>query len=113
MKLRAIGVVSVVSLISGLSGLSAQQIEPTAQVTTVPRLVRISGTFRPSIALPVGSVESVTFSIYKEPEGGTPLWQETQNATLDAENHYTVLIGSTLNDGIPVELFKSSEPRWL
>jgi hypothetical protein len=100
-------------LLSSFSWLSAQQIEPTVQVTTVPRLVRISGTFRPPIALPVGSVESVTFSIYKEPEGGTPLWQETQNVTLDAENHYTVLIGSTLNDGIPVELFKSSEPRWL
>jgi hypothetical protein len=58
-------------------------------------------------------VESVIFSIYKEQEGGAPLWQETQNVTLDQENHYSVLIGSTLNEGMPLELFTSGEPRWL
>jgi hypothetical protein len=82
-------------------------------LTTVPRLVRVSDTFRSANGLPVSPVESVTFSVYSEEAGGTPLWQETQNVQVDAEGHYTALIGSTLNDGVPLDLFSSAEPRWL
>lgn len=97
----------------GLSWLSAQQIQSNRAVTTVPRLVRFSDTFHPASALPAAPVESVTLLIYKDQEGGTPLWQEIQNITLDSENRYTVLIGSTLNEGMPLDLFNSAEPRWL
>jgi hypothetical protein len=75
--------------------------------------VRISNTFHPANGLPVAPVESVTFSVYSEETGGTPFWQETQNVNLDAESRYTALLGSTLNDGVPLDLFSSSEPRWL
>lgn len=82
-------------------------------ITTVPRLVRVSNTFHPANGLPVAPVESLTFSVYNEETGGTPLWQETQNVNADSEGHYTALMGSTLNDGVPLDLFSSSEPRWL
>jgi hypothetical protein len=75
--------------------------------------VRISNTFHPVNGLPVAPVESVTFSVYREEAGGTPLWQETQNVNVDPEGHYTALMGSTLNDGVPLGLFSSAEPRWL
>jgi hypothetical protein len=39
--------------------------------------------------------------------------KETQNVNVDAQGHYTVLLGATLNDGIPLELFSSTEARWL
>ena len=42
-----------------------------------------------------------------------PLWQETQNVNVDTEGRYSVLMGSTLNDGMPLELFTAGEPRWL
>jgi trimeric autotransporter adhesin len=98
-------------------GMYAQQapepaITPQA-VATVPRLIRISNTFRPANGLPAAPVESATFSVYSAQTGGTPLWQETQNINVDAEGHYTVLMGLTLNDGVPLDLFSSSEPRWL
>jgi hypothetical protein len=81
--------------------------------TSVPPLVRISNTFHPANGLPAAPVESVTFSVYNEQTGGTPLWQETQNVSVEAEGHYAALLGATQNDGVPLELFSSSEPRWL
>ncbi|MBV8905095.1 MAG: hypothetical protein JOZ22_15815, partial [Acidobacteriia bacterium] len=76
-------------------------------------MVRISDTFHPANGMPVAPVESITLAVYREEVGGTPLWQETQNVTVDAEGHYTALMGSTLNEGIPLDLFRSAEPRWL
>ncbi len=113
MRFPALRVGPAILALSSLSILFAQKPQSSSPVTTVPKLVRISDTFHPTTALPVAPVESVTFSIYKEQEGGAPLWQETQNVALDAERRYTVLIGSTLNEGMPLELFNSGEPRWL
>jgi trimeric autotransporter adhesin len=90
-----------------------QTLNDTPAVTAVPRLVRISNTFHPANGMPAAPVESVTLFVYREETGGTPLWQETQNVNVDAEGHYTVLMGSTLNDGVPLDLFNSAESRWL
>ncbi len=51
--------------------------------------------------------------MYREQSGGAPLWQEVQNAEVDSEGRYSLLMGSTLNEGVPTELFASGEPRWL
>jgi len=99
------------SLILGLSG---QQGLPDHQASTsVPRLLRINNTFHPANGLPAAPVESVTLSVYSEETGGTRLWQETQNVNVDAEGHYSALMGSTLNSGVPMDLFSSGESRWL
>jgi hypothetical protein len=42
---------------------------------SVPRLVTVTGTFRPADGQPAGAVETVTVSIYADQEGGAPLWQ--------------------------------------
>ena len=91
-----------------ITGAQAQQ---TAAV--VPKLVRFSGSFRPANGMPAQPVESVTLSVYADQTGGNPLWQEIQNVSLDADGHYSVLMGATQNDGMPLELFSSGEPRWL
>ena len=70
----------------------SSQVTPSVQM---PRLVNISGVFRPADGQPPAAVEAVTLSIYAEPEGGTPLWQETQSVALDAEGRYTLLLGAT------------------
>ena len=90
----------------------AQQNQTASQITTVPRLVRVANSFHPAIG-PAAQVESVTLSIYREEQGGSPLWQETQNVNVDAEGRYVVLLGTTRNDGLPIDLFRSGEPRWL
>jgi hypothetical protein len=78
-----------------------------------PKLVRFSGSLQPSSGRPARGVESVTLAVYREQSGGAPLWQEVQNAEVDAEGRYSLLMGSTLNEGMPMELFASGEPRWL
>ncbi len=87
--------------------------ESDKPVTAIPRLVRVSGAFQPANGLPVGTTESVTLSIYKEEEGGSPLWQETQNIAVDANGQYTAMLGITQSDGVPLDLFSATEPRWL
>jgi hypothetical protein len=88
----------------------AQQSQPTA---TVPKIVRFSGSFRPANGQPAQPVESVTLSVYSDQAGGTPLWQETQNVAVDGEGKYSVLMGATLNDGVPMDLLSAGEPRWM
>jgi hypothetical protein len=55
----------------------------------------------------------MTFALYLDQEGGSPLWLETQNVSLDPQGRYTALLGATSNDGLPLELFTSGEARWL
>jgi len=95
---------------TALATLNAQSVQ--LQVS-VPRTVRYSGSFHPANGLPVQPMEGVTLSIYREEQGGVPLWQETQNVNVDTEGRYSVLMGATLNDGMPLELFTAGEPRWL
>jgi hypothetical protein len=97
----------------------------------VPRLVRISGTL--ALAPESGSdavgtagataseaamhrsssVIGVTFALYADETGGAPLWLETQNVEVDNTGHYTVLLGSTKSDGLPIDLFTSGKAQWL
>src|SRR5258708_1303974 len=58
-------------------------------------------------------IVGMTFALYKDQQGGAPLWLETQSLQLDASGHYTVQLGSTQASGLPKELFSSSEARWL
>src|SRR5712692_2180126 len=126
---RWIGVGLAFFLCLGVAGAQAQQrpvaAEPqapsrTAQVPSelvptlpAPRLVKFTGTFKDEQGQPRTGVVGVTFALYKEQEGGAPLWLETQNVQVDEQGQYSVLLGATKNEGLPLELFASAEPRWL
>ena len=87
--------------------------QPAAKsATTVPRLVRFSGVLTDGGGKPLAGMVGVTFSLYEEREGGSPIWMETQNVQGDGDGHYTVLLGSTRNDGLPAEAFATGQ-RWL
>jgi hypothetical protein len=86
--------------------------EPAAQVS-VPRLVQFNGTLKDSALRPIAGVASVTFAIYAEQDGGTALWSETQNVLADSTGHYNVLLGSATANGVPSELFSTTQSRWL
>jgi hypothetical protein len=90
---------------------AAQQTSTTA----VPNLIRYSGTLKD--AQGTASVPSttigVTFSIYKQQDGGAAVWMETQNVTPDAGGQYSVILGSTTATGLPDNLFSQQEQRWL
>ena len=83
-----------------------------AHAQNVPKLVRFSGSFHPTSGI-AQTMESVTLSAYRDQTGGDALWHEIQNVVVDADGHYSVLMGATQNDGMPLELFASGEPRWL
>jgi hypothetical protein len=76
-------------------------------------LVKFSGTVRDEEGKPQSGVVGITFALYKDQDGGAPLWLETQNVQADANGHYTVMLGATNSDGLPVEFFSSNEARWV
>ncbi len=109
-----------------------------AAAAQVPRLVKFSSTIpgfnaneaqaeaaaRDGVSAgsgaPTGAVASVpskvvgmTFSLYSEQTGGVPLWSEVQNVQVDQAGHYTVQLGATQPEGLPVELFASAQAQWL
>ena len=89
---------------------SAQQ----APTTSVPNLIRYGGTLKDAQGAPMASSTlGVTFAIYKQQDGGAPIWMETQNVTTDAAGNYSVLLGSTTATGLPGDLFSQQEQRWL
>ena len=107
------------SVLVSLAAVMLSPVAPLAQSSqanlpvVVPRLVNISGVFIPADGQRPASVEAVTLAIYAEPDGGTPLWQETQSVAIDAQGRYTLLLGATHAEGIPREVFASGEAQWL
>jgi len=85
----------------------------TNSTIAVPRLIRFSGTLGNIAGKPATGLVGVTFSLYEEEQGGSPIWTETQNVRADAGGRYTVVLGSTRNEGMPAEAFASGQGRWL
>lgn len=103
----------LVEVISLALSLSAQQTPAPAAGVIVPPVVNFSGQLRGEDGKPLNGTVGATFSLYKEAEGGAPLWVETQNLQVDKNGHYTVALGSTSSQGLPVNIFSSGEARWL
>jgi hypothetical protein len=87
--------------------------QTTANTSVVPRLVRFSGTATDARGNPAAGVAGVKFALYAEETGGAPLWMETQIVQTGPGGHYTVLLGATKPEGLPVELFASEQAHWL
>lgn len=83
----------------------------STDATVVPRLVRFTGHLKDSARKPLTQVAGVTFALYKDDQGGIPLWIETQSVLPDAIGHYSVMLGSTKPDGLPADLSLTCELR--
>lgn len=81
--------------------------------TPGPRLITLSGVFRPADGGRPNAVETITVAIYAEETGGAPLWQETQTIEIETTGRYSLLLGATEADGVPLGIFASGEARWL
>lgn len=85
----------------------------TGRAMAVPRFIRYTGTLMGRESGPrMGSV-GVEFAIWRDKEGGVPLWSEIQNLDVDLEGRFGVLLGVTKSDGVPPAVLGSGEPRWL
>jgi hypothetical protein len=91
----------------------AQQTVATNTNVVVPPLVNFSGTLTDVNGKPLTGVVGVTFLLYQDAEGGSPLWLETQNVRPDSRGHYTVMLGSTRSEGLPSDIFVAGEAHWL
>jgi trimeric autotransporter adhesin len=109
---------------SGLTLLAAQESNsgsapaapaavPASVSAVVPAMVNFPGTLTDLNGKPISGVVGVTFLLYREPQGGAPLWMETQNVRPDKAGHYSAMLGSTNSQGLPADLFVSGEARWL
>jgi len=92
---------------------------------TVPGLIKFTGEVNPApsgITQIKGSgggknqlptVVGVTFSLYELQEGGSPLWSESQEVQVDEQGHYSVLLGATQPEGLPLDLFTTRKALWV
>src|ERR1041385_5557505 len=92
-------------------GSAATQTQTSSQA--MPHLIRFAGAITAADGTPRTGVVGVMLSLYSEQQGGTALWTELQNVTLDANGQFSVLLGSQHADGVPAELFTTNEARWL
>jgi hypothetical protein len=79
----------------------------------VPTVVSYSGTLIDENGKPLTTITGVTFFLYKDQEGGAPLWMETQNVRPDRNGRYTVMLGAMTRGGLQSDLFATGEARWL
>jgi hypothetical protein len=91
---------------------NAQQAATLSTPVLVPRLVNFSGQAIQDGKIITG-VAGATFAIYNEESGGSALWLETQSIQADAKGNYTVQLGATKPEGLPLDLFASGQARWL
>jgi hypothetical protein len=122
LRLGCVGIAFVSLVLSMTAQTTSGNAVPTPAATTpaattpaqVPRLVRFSGT-----ATEIGGsnaasrVVGVTFSLYAEQTGGAPLWSEVQNVQVDKSGRYTVMLGSSQADGLPLSMFTAAQAQWL
>ena len=101
-----------VMLLCSLLG-QAQQTVTTATNVVVPSLMNFSGVLTDVNGKPLTGTVGVTFFLYKDQQGGSPLWLETQNVQVDQAGHYSVALGSTSSHGLLASVFASGEARWL
>lgn len=115
MRMRKFVIFAVLSMGLGAVGqeLTSSTAASASTPTEVPRLVQFSGIAKDLDGKPMTGTIGITFLLYHDEQGSAPLWMETQNVQADAKGHYTVQLGATKPDGLPLEEFNSGEARWL
>lgn len=83
---------------------SANTVAPT-------NMMKYSGRVQDNSGAPRSGLFAITFSLYADQFGGTAIWSEEVNVTLDETGHYAVVLGAT--NSLSANYFPSSEQRWL
>ena len=104
---------AVVFILPVLAMAQQRAISAPLKDSAVPQVVNYSGTLADLNGEPLTGATGVTFFLYKDAQGGAPLWMETHNVHPDKDGHYTVTLGSTTSQGLPADVFVSGEARWL
>jgi len=90
-KKLTIGILCLLISLSGVLMAQSQSANASPiKASVVPNLVRFSGTANDLNSKPLSGVVGITFALYKDQLGGTPLWLEVQNVSADKNGHYSV-----------------------
>ena len=111
---RCVSLIVVAVFVAGRA--TAQENKPAATLVrpnAVPGLITYNGILKDARGQTRASVAGVTFLLYRDEQGGAPLWVETQNVVPDKSGHYTVQLGATTANGISATVFQTGEARWL
>ncbi len=79
-------------------------------IAAAPGLINYQGILTDDLGAPVGGHHDLTFRIYPDAAGGTPLWQETHIQAAVEDGLFTVILGSVTT--FPASLF-DAEDRWI
>src|ERR687891_1056006 len=71
---------------------------PATETSSHPRVIRYEGT----ITAPQG-VNNLTFGLYSAQTGGTAVWSESQNVSVDGAGKFSVLLGASTP--LPASIF--------
>src|SRR5215471_3667549 len=99
--MRKSQVLSTILLLFCCSISQAQQPVATDTTVAVPPLMNFSGVLSDGNSKAITAETAVTFLLYKESQGGSPLWMESQIVKPDNAGHYTVMLGATSSQGLP------------
>src|SRR5579864_2116407 len=112
-KLNFVALLIGCMCLNGVSS-AAQQNQTAASASgAVPNQMKFGGVLRDANGTVVTTLRGVTFLIYKDEQGGAPLWMETQNVQPDRSGRYTVQLGAVSKNGLPPDVFMTGEARWL
>ncbi|MCD6595550.1 hypothetical protein J7L68_07745 [bacterium] len=102
-KMYLNGLMSIVSLIAAILFVGFV-------FADVPHLISYQGRLTNGSGVPLTGNHNITFRLYDASVGGTMLWSETQNTTLNSDGLYNVMLG----DGTPFPISVDfSIPYWL
>ena len=88
---------------------NTEAVIPQPVPTIVPQIASHEG-----IAIErAGDTVEMVFNLYSAPEGGEPLWTETQMVSVGQDGKYSVLLGSATQGGLPQAVFAGGAARWL
>ena len=108
--LGSLAVFGSVFLFAGLGELHGQSRTPTVAAPTV---FRMAGTLLTPAGEPRAGVVVMVASLYDTQTDVAPVWSEAQTVTLDPLGRYSILVGSSVDGGVPKEFFLGSTGHWL
>ena len=88
-----------------------QTVVGAAQTPSTTRLIPYAGTATDGSGSPVAGAVNLTFELYEEQDGGSPLWREDQRVQADDHGRYLVYLGSQVP--MPQIAFSEERARWL
>ncbi len=107
-----LGWVAVACLCLVSSGFGQNSATSSASVS-VPPVIQFSNVATDEGGTPLSGTVSITFSLYNTAVGGQDLWSEMQNVQLGSAGQYSVYLGLTQANGLPVSLFSNGQAQWL